>query len=102
MQHNIHRQRMRRRLDHSVRVLSELRRRCVWELRLRPRLRIHRHVQQHLAIIARRQVPHRHDCEFGHDSKRNDSARILAYPEVLNAVLGLEEIGRGEETTGRK
>lgn len=91
MQQHVDGDRVRRGLDDRVRVLAQLGRRLMREMRPRPRLRIDAHIQQHVART-RAQVLQRNDRELGHDRKREHAARVLPYAQVHHARLVLEEI----------
>ena len=87
-------ERVGRRLDNRICVLAEPSRRRVWETRFRPCFSVHGHIQQHVAGRALGEILERHDCELGHDGERDHTASVLPDPEVLDLLLGLEEVSR--------
>ena len=89
---HVHSKRVRRRLHDRIRVLAQARVRRVREPRLRPRLRVHRHVEEHFARRAVRVILHRHDRELGHDRERDDPPRVLPGAKILHLLLRLEEV----------
>jgi len=70
------------------------------ELRLCPRVRIYSDVEQHFAVVGRREVLQCDDGVLGDDGKGNDALCVLPNAELLNFAVFVEEVGAGEEAAG--
>jgi len=67
------------------------------ELRLCPPARIYSDVQQHFAVVGRREVLQCDDGVLEDDGKGNEALCVLPNAEVLDFAVLVEEVGAGEE-----
>ena len=105
LKHHVNSEGVRRRFDHHLRIFSEFGRGSTRELRISPRVRIYSDVQQHFAVIGRRDrrgPSMRSDGVLGDDGKGNHVLCVLPNAEVLDFAVFVEKVGAGEEAAGRE